>query len=122
MSKYREHSAWVISIGLAAYFGFFGTAKLIGEETLHLPFTQLGLSTWYGYFIATLEVILALGLLFKRVASMSGIGISILIIGMAYYHFHYQLPFMLVTDALLFAAAVGLGFLRHDDCITMQES
>ena len=121
MSEKEERSAWTLSIVLAAYFGIYGVAKLIGVEALHQPFAVLGLSVWYGYFIATLEVVLAVGLLFKRVASMSGVGLCILITGMAFYHFNYQ-PFGLIADALLFLAASTLGYLRHDDCVTMQES
>lgn len=120
MNNNGEYTAWALSIILAAYFGFYGIAKLVGVEALHQPFAQLGLSVWYGYFIATLEVILAIGVLFQRTASMSGIGLTILMIGIAYYHYHYQLYVELIIDVLLFIAAVTLGYLRHDDCITMQ--
>ncbi|GEA50513.1 hypothetical protein VIN01S_13170 [Vibrio inusitatus NBRC 102082] len=110
----------IFSITLSLVFGISSIAKFSGMELLHLPFKEMCLSTWYGYFIAVLEMSMAVGILKKNVASMSAVGMNVIFAGMSFYFYNYQTPFYLIPTGILALMAITVAYYTHDDCITVQ--
>lgn len=91
----------VFSMVLAIFFGMGGLAKLLGVRVMHYPFVELGLSSWYGYLIAIMEVSFAVGVLVKSFASMSALGMTVVILGITYYHWSYFPLNAVIPDIVL---------------------
>jgi uncharacterized membrane protein YphA (DoxX/SURF4 family) len=61
----KEHSNRILlglQFLLAALFLFFGIRKLIGDEVAVQTFSEIGAGQWLRYFVGTLEVAGAIGL------------------------------------------------------------
>ncbi|GAB7219171.1 hypothetical protein [Vibrio comitans] len=110
----------IFSITLSLVFGISSIAKFSGMELLHLPFREMSLSTWYGYFIAVLEMLMAIGILKKNTASMSSVGMNVIFVGMSFYFYNYQTPLYLIPTGVLAIMAITVAYFTHDDCITVQ--
>ncbi|GAM67688.1 hypothetical protein JCM19236_4614 [Vibrio sp. JCM 19236] len=121
MNRNIEPMTRVFSMVLAIFFGMGGLAKLLGVRVMHYPFVELGLSPWYGYLIAIMEVSFAIGVLVKSFASMSALGMTVIILGITYYHWSYFPPNAVIPDIVLLLLAIFVSYVRHDDCITVDQ-
>ncbi len=110
----------IFSIALSLVFGISSIAKFSGMELLHQPFREMCLSTWYVYFIAVLEMTMAIGILIKNVASMSAVGMNVIFAGMSFYFYYYQTPLYLIPTGILALMAITVAYFTHDDCVTVQ--
>jgi len=97
---------WVLSVLLAFAFGAAGTGKLMGVEMLHQSFQNLGLPSWFGYFIGLAEVAGAVGLLVPRLASLAGAGLGLIMIGAVGYHLAFD-PIGAAVPALVLLVLSG---------------
>ncbi|MFA0357606.1 hypothetical protein AB4525_11920 [Vibrio breoganii] len=120
MDQKEKRLIKVFSIILSLVFAISSIAKFSGVELLHLPFKEMSLSTWYGYFIAVLEMLMAMGILKKNTASMSAVGMNVIFAGMSFYFYNYQTPLYLIPTGILALMAITVANLTHDDCITAQ--
>ncbi|GEM78336.1 hypothetical protein [Vibrio superstes] len=120
MDQKEKRLIKVFSIILSLVFGLSSIAKFSGMELIHRPFSDMCLSTWYGYFIAVLEMLMAVGILKKNVASMSAVGMNVIFAGMSFYFYYYQTPLYLIPTGILALMAITVAYFTHDDCITAQ--
>lgn len=121
MYSHIESMTRVFTMVLAVFFGLGSVTKLIGVRVMHYPFIELGLSPWYGYLIAIMELCFAIGVLLKPFASMSALGMTVVILGISYYHWAYFPASAVVPDLVLLMFAILVSYVRHDDCITVQD-
>ena len=77
---------WAAIIVAAVAFGAAGVAKLAGVPMVHLSFANLGLPSWFGYFIGLCEVAGAIGLLIRPLSALAALGLGIITVGAVYYH------------------------------------
>ena len=60
------------AIGLSALaFAAAGVAKLMGVPMVHASFANMGLPSWFGYFIGICELAGAIGLLIRRLSGLA---------------------------------------------------
>ncbi len=83
-----------------AFFGA-GAAKLSGVPEVIKPFAALGLPAAFGLFIGVCEIAGSIGLLIARTRIPAAIGLSLIMIGAAYYHLAYQAPSVVPAFILL---------------------
>ncbi len=121
MTKSLEALTRIFTVVLAIFFGLGSLAKLVGIPVMHYPFIELGLSPWYGYLIAVMELCFAIGVLVKSFASMSALGMTVIITGITYYHWAYFPPSAIIPDLVLLLFAIFVSYVRHDDCITVNQ-
>ena len=73
MENMKPKIIWAV-IGLAALaFVAIGTMKLMGTPEMHASFAQMGLPSWFGYFIGLVELLAGIGLLISRFSVLAGI-------------------------------------------------
>jgi putative oxidoreductase len=75
----KEHSNRILlglQFLLAALFLFFGIRKLLGDEVAVQTFSEIGAGQWLRYFVGTLEVAGAIGLLIPRPSGVAAIGLA----------------------------------------------
>lgn len=68
-----------------AFFGA-GSLKLFGVPLLHESFSELGLPSWFGYFIGIAEVAGAIGLLVRKLFTPAALGLIVIMLGAVHYH------------------------------------
>ncbi|MDQ5840785.1 MAG: DoxX family protein [Chloroflexota bacterium] len=74
-----EHSNKIIlglQFLLAAAFLFFGIRKLTGDEVIVQTFSEIGAGQWFRYFVGTIEVSGAIGLLIPRLSGLAAIALT----------------------------------------------
>ena len=80
-SRGKSIGMWVLSGLLAALFVFAGSAKLMGSQETVEGFKQFGFPDWFRLFIGACEVAGGIALLIPRLASLSAVGLLIIMIG-----------------------------------------
>ena len=85
----QKYGIWVAIILAAIAFGGAGAAKLAGVPMVHESFANLGLPSWFGYFIGVCEIAGAVGLLIRPLSALAALGLGIIMVGAVYYHFAY---------------------------------
>lgn len=80
-NKVKTIATWAVVILLALAFGAAGVGKLTGNEMMHMSFANMGLPSWFGYFIGACELAGAFGLLYKKLSSAAALGLVFIMLG-----------------------------------------
>ena len=72
---------WTLQVLLAAGFLMAGFPKLAGDPATVAMFEEIGAGDWLRYFVGTLELAGAVGLLVPRLAAEAATGLTLLMIG-----------------------------------------
>lgn len=112
MEKIKPIAIWAV-IGLAALaFVGAGSMKLMGTPEMHMSFANMGLPTWFGYFIGTCEVAGGIGLLIRKLSAPAAAGLAIIMLGALGYHVTFP-PLMAGIGALILLILVVTIFINR---------
>lgn len=112
MSKIKMIATWGGVVLLAAAVGAAGTGKLMGVEMLHQSFANMGLPTWFGYFIGVCEVAGAVGLLLRKWSALAASGVFLIMVGAMGYHLVFD-PIAMAVPAVVLGLLAGIVFLSR---------
>ncbi|MEM7267959.1 MAG: DoxX family protein [Pseudomonadota bacterium] len=84
-----KYATWAAMAVVTLVMLMGGIMKLTGAEMAHQSFADLGLPSWFGYFIGICEVAGAIGLWLRRTSMLAAVGIALIMIGAVYYHFAF---------------------------------
>ena len=79
-------SAWILQVVLGGFFMLAGGTKLAGSEQMVKGFQAWGFSEGFLFFIGAAEALGGLALLFPSIATLSAMGLMIIMGGAAYTH------------------------------------
>ncbi len=86
----KTWASWIaIGVGALAYVAA-GSAKLAGATQMAEGFVHLGLPLWFMTFIGACEVVGAVALLIRPLASWSAVGLAIIMIGAVVLHLRFD--------------------------------
>ncbi len=105
MDTIKKHAPALLYILPALAFFAAGTAKLFSVPEVIKPFVVLGLPAAFGLFIGVCEIAGSIGLLISRTRIPAAIGLSLIMLGAAYYHLAYQAPSVVPALILLLLLA-----------------
>ena len=110
---------WIVITLLALAFAAAGTGKLMGVEMLHLSFANLGLPSWFGYFIGACEIAGAIALFIRPLSGLAAAGLSAIMLGAIYYHLAFD-PISAAVPAIALALlAAMISVIRKDDSLAL---
>lgn len=110
---------WIVITLLALAFAAAGTGKLMGVEMLHLSFANLGLPSWFGYFIGACEIAGAIALFIRPLSGLAAAGLSAIMLGAIYYHLAFD-PISAAVPAIVLALlAAMISVVRKDDTVAL---
>lgn len=92
MDMIKKYAPAILYILPALAFLAAGSAKIAGVQEVLKPFVAMGLPSVFGLFIGTCEIAGAIGLLIPRTRVLAAIGLSLIMLGAAYYHISYKAP------------------------------
>jgi putative oxidoreductase len=104
-SKAMNITLWVFSGLLAALFVIAGGAKFIGA--MDDDFIRWGYTLGFAAMVGILEVVGAVGLLFKRTAGWAAVGLMVIMLGAMWTHIAHAEYIMLLLPIAVF---LSLGF------------
>ena len=114
-AKMKPVGLWVL-IGLAALvFAAAGGAKLTGVEMMHQSFAKMGLPPAFGYMIGLFEVLVAIGLLIRRLSAAAAAGLAVIMIGAIGYHLAFDPVSAAIPAVVLFAICATVAVARKPD-------
>ncbi len=115
----RTMGTWTVITLLALAFTAAGTGKLMGVEMLHLSFANLGLPSWFGYFIGACEIAGAIALFIRPLSGLAAAGLSAIMLGAIYYHMAFD-PISAAVPAIVLALLAALiSVIRKDDTLAL---
>lgn len=110
---------WIVITLLALAFAAAGTGKLMGVEMLHLSFANLGLPSWFGYFIGACEIAGAIALFIRPLSGLAAAGLSAIMLGAIYYHLAFD-PISAAIPAIVLALlAATISVIRKGDTLAL---
>ena len=112
---------WVAQIGLAAFFVFASTPKLLGDPTAVAMFHTIGFGQWLRYLTGTCELAGAIGLLVPRLSGVAATGLVGVMIGASLTNL-FLLPGMqssAVMTALLGVVFAVIAWARRDRTVAL---
>ncbi|HVI00392.1 MAG TPA: DoxX family protein [Enhygromyxa sp.] len=101
---------WIISGLLAFLFIVSGGAKFVGM--MHEQFQAWGYTRDFAVMIGIMEMLGAVGLLFKRTAGWAALGLMVIMLGAAWTHATRQEYVALTTPIAVFAALAFVAWGR----------
>jgi uncharacterized membrane protein YphA (DoxX/SURF4 family) len=110
---------WIVITLLAMAFAAAGTGKLMGVEMLHLSFANLGLPSWFGYFIGTCEIAGAIALFIRPLSGLAAAGLTTVMLGAIYYHLAFDPIGAAVPAIVLALLAAMISIVRKDDTLAL---
>lgn len=116
MSKVKTVISWLPLVILGLPLIGAGAAKLAGVAELHASFNQMGLPTWFGYFIGLAELAAGIAMFVPRWTALAAMGIIPIMLGAAYYHVVYNVP-SAVPSFVFLALAIYAIVLRKKNAI-----
>lgn len=97
----------ILSIVLAIVFFASGGAKLAGLEFEIAAFERWGYSLWFMYFIGTVEVAGAIGLLVSRLAPLAAACLAVMMLGAITTHIvHAEWPMLAIATTIMILSAI----------------
>ncbi|NQZ33548.1 MAG: DoxX family protein [Oceanospirillaceae bacterium] len=112
MTKFKIIATWVVIVLLAAAVGAAGTGKLMGVEMLHQSFANMGLPSWFGYFIGACEIAGAVGLLVRKWSALAALGLTLIMLGAIGYHLAFD-PIGMAVPAVVLAVLASVTFVSR---------
>jgi uncharacterized membrane protein len=103
-------------------FLFFGIRKLIGDEVLVQTFSEIGAGQWLRYFVGTLEISGAIGLLIPRLAGLAAIGLAGVMTGAVATEVFLIPEGDPVAPMVLLVLAATVAWFRRDRTIALLEN
>lgn len=119
MSKTQNTIIWVITTLLAAAFISAGVFKLMGVEMMHQSFVNLGLPTWFGYFIGVAEILGGIGLFVKKWSSLAAVGLTIIMLSAIGYHLNFDPLSQAVPAVVLAVLSIVIFVTRRKESILL---
>jgi len=114
-------ATWSVITLLAFSFAAAGTGKLMGVEMLHLSFANLGLPSWFGYFIGACEIAGAIALFIRPLSGLAAAGLAAIMLGAIYYHVNFD-PISAAVPAIVLALLATLvSVIRKTDTLALFE-
>ena len=111
----RARLVWVVTLLAVIAFGGAGIVKLAGDQSLAEQFTRFGLAPWFMTLVGAGEVIGALALLVRPIATLGGLGLAGIAFGAIIAHLVND-PIQRGIPALaLLALALLVAYLRTGD-------
>lgn len=104
-----------LSVVLSLVFFASGAAKLAGLEFEIVAFERWGYPLWFMYFIGTVEVVGAVGLLVRRISAAAAAGLALMMLGAMGTHVIHAEWGMLAAAAVIFALSVARAFIGRQD-------
>lgn len=106
IQKNQPKWMWVL-LGLTALaFVAAGGAKLMGVESVHKPFADMGMPSFTGYIVGLLEIAGAIGLFIAPLRFWAALGLAATALGGFAYHAAFT-PISEGIPALVFLALSG---------------
>jgi putative oxidoreductase len=121
----KEHSNKILlglQFLLAALFLFFGIRKLIGDEVLVQTFSEIGAGQWLRYFVGTIEVSGAIGLLIPRLSGLAALGLTGVMTGAIATEVFLIADGDPATPMVLLVLAATVAWFRRDSTIALLEN
>jgi len=112
MTKFKMIASWAIIVLLAAAFIAAGSGKLLGVEMLHQSFANMGLPSWFGYFIGACEVAGGVGLLVRKWSALAALGLFAVMLGAIGYHLAFD-PMAMALPAVVLALLALMAFISR---------
>lgn len=106
-----------LSVLLSLVFLASGGAKLAGLEFEIVAFERWGYPLWFMYFIGTVEVAGAMGLLVRRVSAPAAAGLALMMLGAMGTHVIHAEWGMLAAAAAIFAMSATRAFIGRQDIV-----
>ena len=117
MENMKPKIIWAV-IGLAALaFVAIGTMKLMATPEMHASFAQMGLPSWFGYFIGACEVAGGIGLLIRKLSAPAAAGLALITLGAVGFHISYTPLTQGIPALVLFILSVVIFLDRRDDAM-----
>lgn len=116
MSKTKTILSWLPLVLLGLPMLFAGGAKLAGVPELHTSFSQLGLPTWFGYFIGLAEFAAGIAIFTKRWSALAATGLIPIMLGATYYHIAFDVPSAIPSLVFIILAVYAI-VLRKKEAI-----
>ncbi len=115
-NRITRYGLVALRIGLAFGLGAAGLQKLAGSHQMVHMFATIGAGQWLRYFVGTMEVLGAIGLLIPRLTGLAASAAAALLVGatitnVAVLHTSPALPL------LFLAAAAVIAYTRRADLI-----
>jgi uncharacterized membrane protein YphA (DoxX/SURF4 family) len=105
-------ATWVLSVVLAALYGFAGLPKIFGATEMAQQFAQWGYPAWFRVLIGLIEVAGAIGLLLPAVAFYAAGTLGAVMIGAIYTLFTAHDPSLPVPAVCLLLLG-AVAYLRR---------
>jgi len=106
-----------LSVVLSLVFLASGGAKLVGLEFEILAFERWGYPLWFMYFIGSVEVAGAMGLVVRRVSAAAAGGLALMMLGAMGTHVIHSEWGMLSAAAAFFAMSAARAFIGRQDIV-----
>jgi len=100
--------AWILQVVLGGFFMLAGGTKVAGSEPMVKGFQAWGFSEGFLFFIGAAEALGGLALLFPPIASVSAMGLMILMVGAAYTHLSNGDGFFATMPATILFLLLGI--------------
>lgn len=117
MSNVKTIGLWAAIVLTSLVYAAAGIGKLMGVPMLHESFAILGLPGWFGYFIGAAELAGAVGLYWRRTATLAGAGLAIIMMGAIYFHLVYTPISAGIPAIVLLILATTVAWLRRSELI-----
>ncbi|MEM7471574.1 MAG: DoxX family protein [Pseudomonadota bacterium] len=119
MHAIKKYGIWVAIVLAGAAFIAAGSAKLSGVEMMHQSFADMGLPSWFGYFIGACEVAGGIGLFIRPLSGLAALGLACIMLGALYYHITFPPVSAGVPSAVLLIIVALIFSVRRKDMLKL---
>ncbi len=104
-----NRTLWVVQGLLALMFAFAGINKLLSlQPEMVQQFVKLGAGTWFRYFVGSLELAGAIGLVIPRLSALAALGLAGVMVGAILTHVLFLPPVYFAAIPAVLASVFSL--------------
>lgn len=104
---------WILQVPMAVSFLFASVTKFTALPLAVESFDTIGFGPWFMYFIATVELAGAVGLLIPRLTGLAALGLSLLLAGAIVTQFIFFTPASALTPAAYLVPVAVIAWFRR---------
>jgi uncharacterized membrane protein YphA (DoxX/SURF4 family) len=104
---------WVVQIPVALSFTAASVTKFIAYPPAVESFDTIGFGSWFMYFIATVELAGAAGLLIPRLTGLAALGLTALLVGAIVTQLVFFTPASALTPAAYLVPVAVIAWFRR---------
>ena len=119
-SRAASITVWALIVLTAFAFAAAGVLKLVGDSMFSDSFSNMGLPAAFSYFIGCCEIAGALGLFFRRLATLAAAALAIIMLGAIGYNLGYEPLADVIPAAILFIFSLIIVAARRSEGVVFR--